>query len=111
MLPKRIVKKPARKNLMPAKRICDDVSLPAIFRKLYPILITGNALPHNAQQSIAASATFILLVNIFFILLCINGNTELSKNTLSKSIACRNLSLMTVIVGVTAYFNHNMTLV
>ena len=41
------MKKPARKNLMPAKRICDDVSLPAIFRKLYPILITGNALPHD----------------------------------------------------------------
>ena len=41
MLPKRIVKKPARKNLMPAKRICDDVSLPAIFKKFVSYFNNG----------------------------------------------------------------------
>ena len=68
ILPRSIVKKPAIKNRTPAKRICDAVSTPLILKNLYPIFITGKALPQRAQQSIATRATTILLVKIFFIL-------------------------------------------
>ena len=50
ILPRSIVKKPAIKNRTPAKRICDAVSTPLILKNLYPIFITGKALPQEQLQ-------------------------------------------------------------
>jgi len=55
---------PARKNLIPAKRIWDMLSPEPISNNLYPILMLGNALPHSRQQSIAKPHTTILFFNI-----------------------------------------------
>ena len=41
---------PARKKRIPAKRICELLSFPAISNIRYPVLIQGNALPQRAQQ-------------------------------------------------------------
>ena len=48
---------PASVNLQPAKRICDAVSAASTSNSRYPILIQGNALPHNRQHKSAPNQT------------------------------------------------------
>ena len=60
MLPKIIASIPARKNLIPAKRIWDMLSLAPISKSSYPIFMLGNALPHSKQHTIAKRHTTTL---------------------------------------------------
>ena len=62
--PNIMVRIPAKKNLVPAKRIWDITSDDSIPNKAYPILIHGNALPHNRQQRMASRNTTILLLKV-----------------------------------------------
>lgn len=84
-LPNTITRIPAAKNLMPAKRSCEGVSSDAIFNKPYPIFINGNALPHNAQQSIARKHTTAGLHNMYLFLSAIYFVVEPNPPSLTPS--------------------------
>jgi hypothetical protein len=51
--PKTMVIAPAIINLAPASVILDAVSSAGILKRLYAILMAGDALPHNTQQKSA----------------------------------------------------------
>ena len=59
---------PARKNLIPAKRIMSRVPDDSIPNSSYPIFIEGVALPHKKQQSIASrnTAGSVVIQSFFF---------------------------------------------
>lgn len=63
------VKIPARKNLVPAKRMIDAVSFDDILNSLYPIFIAGNAEPQSKQQKPAINQTNGVFVRIFSFIL------------------------------------------
>lgn len=65
MLSNTMLSTPASVNLTPANKICVLTSSAAIFNSLYPILMHGKALPHNAQLMMAPMATTHPLVKSF----------------------------------------------
>ena len=57
-----IVSMPAMKKRTPAKRIMVKVSSELISKRLYPILIAGNAEPQSKQHRAAKSQTAAVFV-------------------------------------------------
>lgn len=69
-LPNKIVNIPARVNRYPANKICIPAASDGMENISYPILIHGNALPHNAQHNNASNATIHPLCRYFSFFIC-----------------------------------------